>query len=146
MLCAVLGRADSFTVFLENDILGDSDQYYTHGTRLSYTQEKSEIEQRIYSLGQYIYTPIDKDAVEVDKNDRPYAGWLYLGYAQGKQNGAKYDFWEVQVGMIGPLSYSEQTQKVVHHIFANGIPAGWENQLNNELGVNIFYNNYTVVY
>jgi hypothetical protein len=46
---------------------------------------------------------------------------------------------EMQVGMVGPLSFAEQTQKLVHEVLSNARPNGWDNQLKNEPGLVISY-------
>ncbi len=44
------------------------------------------------------------------------------------------------VGMVGPASYAEETQKFVHkNITSSPIPQGWNHQLKNELGVILTY-------
>jgi hypothetical protein len=46
---------------------------------------------------------------------------------------------EISLGLVGPSSYAEQCQKVVHKVFDDIQPKGWNNQLNNELVLEIMY-------
>lgn len=34
----------------------------------------------VITLGQAMYTPVDRDRTDIDPKDRPYAGWTYLGF------------------------------------------------------------------
>jgi len=98
-------RADSpftggtWTLLLENDRLADTDRHYSHGTRLAWVSDKqtggpdwvrrtldflypfAEVRAgRIgFALGQNIYTPEDIARSDLIRDDRPYAGWLYVG-------------------------------------------------------------------
>jgi len=91
-------------------------------------------------VGQEIYTPEDLDAVELIPDDRPYAGWLY-GTAQLQRRGTGFgdipvmENFYVDLGVIGPESFAEDTQKVWH----GRDPQGWDNQLRTEVGFNVRY-------
>jgi lipid A 3-O-deacylase len=101
-------RFGSVTLYAENDLfLGGTDQYYTHGFKLSFltTRLASFTEDPVpqpvqqlartlggllpagpdyklgLSLGQNLYTPSVIRTPEFQANDRPYAAWLYLGSA-----------------------------------------------------------------
>ncbi len=92
-------------------------------------------------LGQNIFTPEDITDPNLVVNDRPYAGWLYLGVSLIKrhtqQGKIKYfDTVELDVGIVGPESYAEDVQTWWHkNISDSPRPAGWANQLKNELGI-----------
>ena len=97
----------------------------------------------VVSIGQEIYTPGDRERRDVIRNDRPYAGWLYLGLGYNKRFRA-FDPWverldstELRLGMIGPASLAQQAQNLVHD--ARGFPRflGWGNQLRNEPGAQL---------
>ncbi len=147
----------------ENDILAGTDRYYTNGIRLSYTSPG--LRQRIpwaadalewlypfdpgadarlrVSFGQSMFTPGDIEVSELIVDDRPYAGWLYAGFALNveadqKLFGNRYDTLdtlEVELGVVGPASLAEETQKFVHSIVGSPEPKGWDNQLHNEPGL-----------
>lgn len=152
-----------FTFQYENDLLAGTDRYYTNGVRLSYTSPG--LRQRIpwaadalewlypfdpgadawlrVSLGQSMFTPGDIEVSELIVDDRPYAGWLYAGFALNVEVdqellSTRYDTLdtlEVELGVVGPASLAEETQKFVHEIIGSPEPKGWDNQLHNEPGL-----------
>ena len=73
------------------------------------------------------------------KNDRPYAGWLYGGVSFISKNESVLDTLEVQFGVVGPWSLAEESQRLVHDIRNLKSPQGWDNQLNNEPGLELIY-------
>ena len=150
----------------ENDFFGgDSDKHFSHGTRMEWlsspigwiTDEVDQIqwlgfqkktpdsadalETRVsLSMGQNIYTPEDTTAVQWVPHDRPYAGWLYLGFGlEANQGSKRCDKFGLEIGMIGPDSFAEDTQRFWHSLFGLDVPKGWNNQLNNEPGLVLFY-------
>lgn len=148
---------------LENDLWGSQDdRFYTGGWQLSYASPDPPPEylQKItdllpfyskgvtgyygFNLGQKIYTPENIEASELQVNDRPYAGWLFaesfIGhryYDHGDRE--KINGLILTVGIVGPASLAEQTQKLIHGINGADSPQGWDNQLDNELGLNATY-------
>lgn len=91
------------------------------------------------SLGQLMFTPADIAAADLITDDRPYAGWLYLGFAFHSKTITKLDTIEVQVGVVGPASGAETAQKLVHAARDLQRPNGWHHQLENEPGINLVY-------
>lgn len=152
-----------FTIQYENDVLAGTDRHYTNGIRLTYVSLKlrdqipwaRDVLQWLYpfdpgadarvgiSLGQSMFTPGDITVAEPIPDDRPYAGWLYAGFflnVEGSRSlvGADFDVLdtlELDLGVVGPASLAEQTQKFVHEIIGSPDPKGWDNQLKNEPGV-----------
>lgn len=148
------------TLVVENDLLGGKgdDANYTSGIRLSYfdvnadlpdfayqvgeaipTFEINETTSVFYSLGQNIYTPRNIEQRAQDPNDRPWAGHLYGSMGLVSITDDHMDEVEVSVGVVGPASLAEQSQKFVHKRITTNSPEplGWDNQLENEptLGV-----------
>ncbi len=152
------------SIQLENDFIG-SDKWFTHGSYASYVSEPQEdgfwdIAEKSYeeifnsdvdraryslSLGQNIYTPEDISDPNLIPNDRPYAGWTYIGFglvvektdSQGRL--ARVDNYEVNLGLVGPDSGGEWVQTTWHDAFDFIEPRGWDNQLKNEPTLNLFY-------
>lgn len=99
------------------------------------------------SLGQNIYTPEDTSRTDLILNDRPYAGWLYMGVSlhaisqkeEGRYLKQRLDTIELNVGIVGPESYAEDVQTMVHDFIDVGRPQGWNNQLDNEPGLILTY-------
>lgn len=148
---------------VENDNFGgNSDRYYTSGVRLTWfnagikvpplidemadripTFDLNETTSTFFTLGQNIYTPKDIKIVSAQNDDRPWAGYLYgsVGLATITYNEsvpAHIDELEFTLGVVGPASLAEPTQKFVHDYVTNSPePKGWDHQLKNEPGLTV---------
>jgi hypothetical protein len=71
--------------------------------------------------------------------DQPYAGWLYGSVGMVSDTGKTLDNVMLTLGVVGPLSLAEQSQKFVHHVVDSPQPQGWNNQLKNEPGIVLTY-------
>ncbi|MES2104736.1 MAG: lipid A deacylase LpxR family protein, partial [Pseudomonadota bacterium] len=107
----------------------------------------------VVTLGQAMYTPQDRLRRDVIPNDRPYAGWLYLGLGYNARKSVqppknrltdkldveleRMDTVEVNIGMVGPAALAKQTQDFIHDLRGIGRFYGWDNQLHNELGLQL---------
>ena len=65
-----------------------------------------------YALGQSMFTPEDKTRANPDPKDRPYAGFLYGTMGLATVKGDHVDNLGLTLGVVGPLSFAEQTQKL----------------------------------
>jgi lipid A 3-O-deacylase len=147
-----------FSFTLENDFFVGEDSGYTNGAKMSWFSPEDNIPywmdessnlipffsnkgHRRYhvSIGQAMYAPENLEQTDLIKEDRPYAGWLYGALGLTSDTGYKLDNLEVTVGMVGPSSGAEGTQKFVHSAIGAKEPRGWDNQLNDELGVVVSY-------
>lgn len=144
----------------ENDLVAGTDRDYTHGSLLSWLSPEVQGEhwaRRVievvpgltygdrlrygFSLGQNIYTPKDTQTRRRQTNDRPYAGWLYLGVAAVAYD-AKYELmqsFEINLGVVGPPALGRQTQNTVHRIIGSDETKGWDHQLDTEPGLVVSY-------
>ncbi len=93
----------------------------------------------VISFGQLMFTPTDKFASELLQDDRPYAGFSYLGFAYHTRDDEQLDSLEMNVGMVGPYSLAEESQNFIHDIRGIDKFEGWNNQLHNELGLQFVY-------
>ena len=140
----------------ENDAFAGTDRHYTHGAQLSYfTRDyrepdwtdklpafgyESQAHKWGFSLGQEIYTPDDLDTETLIEDDRPYAAWLF-GRVAMQRRGESFasstvmETLALDVGIVGPEALGEETQNALH---LDG-PAGWDNQLETELGLALRY-------
>jgi lipid A 3-O-deacylase len=125
LLIACSVQAGQYSLYLENDVFYKTDRYYSHGTELSYTTD----DLYEYSLGQCMYTPNDKEALTPPPGDRPYAGWLYVGYGKIIPKNRWEHFIKLDAGIVGPHSYAEQTQTFIHEMIGNEVPKGWDSQI-----------------
>lgn len=132
-LFAVCANASLLSIYIQNDIL-KSDRSYTHGTRVEYNCESNG-----FAIGQYMYTPEDLRATNIIYGDRPYCGLAYLSLFREHYTSNSFDYLELQLGAIGDYSFAEETQKIVHKLIGSTFPSGWDNQIANEIGVNLYY-------
>lgn len=90
------------------------------------------------SLGQEMYTPRDLDRATVDPDDRPYAGWAYLGALFQIRGPLGRVETELQIGGTGRYSGAEQGQKAIHENTDAPNPKGWDHQISDGVGINGF--------
>ncbi len=160
-----------FSLQLENDLWGSNDdRFYTHGTKVSWASNRpapgflrglahslpfyasGEFEAHGYELGQAIFTPEDIERAELIEDDRPYAGWLYLNMGIGsiyanRGDRDRFNLLLLTIGIVGPSSLAEDAQRTVHEIVGAADPQGWDNQLEDELGLNAtFVDKYHRIY
>src|SRR3546814_4711146 len=73
-----------------------------------------------------MYTPDDVALRNPPLDDRPYAGWLYGSVGLIAETGRRLDQLELTLGVVGPASLTEQTQKLIHEITDSQEPRGWD--------------------
>jgi len=97
----------------------------------------------VITLGQEIYTPGDRSRRDLIRDDRPYAGWMYLGLGYNERRRPtdsaleRLDSLEVNLGVVGPLALARTTQNLIHDLRGFNRWDGWDNQLHNEPGVQV---------
>jgi len=150
----------------ENDFFGGgTDRHFTHGTglhcltapidwitamadklpwydsRRSRSDDGGPLQARAaVSIGQSIFTPEHIERSNLIVGDRPYAGWLYMGFGLVANQGAnRYDQVELNLGVVGPSSKAEDVQKDWHQMFGLRRPNGWSHQLADEPAAVLFY-------
>ena len=147
-----------FSAVLENDIFAGTDRGYTNGVRFAWMSSERNIptwannaatnllpltndgKKRIsVAVGQNMYAPNDLTRTDLIRGDRPYAGWLYGSLGMVSDTGKLLDTAVLTVGVVGPLSGADKTQKFVHKTIGDQKPQGWENQLDNEPGINFAF-------
>jgi len=135
----------------ENDLFGGEDRYYTNGVRLTWISPDDRVPAWIrrgagivpffadqgdlklsYSLGQNIYTPNDIKTATPPTDDHPYAGWLYGSIGLGSETPTRLDRLQLNLGVVGPASLAERTQREIHRLVGSSVPQGWDTQLSNE--------------
>jgi hypothetical protein len=150
----------TFSLYLENDSFVGTDRNYTSGVKLGWNSadltrfsdtpfskpflpvldvlphvnEPAFQKNLVFAVGQNIYTPNDTEAAALIVNDRPYAGWLYLGVGIVWKNASVRNSVVFDVGVVGPWAFAQESQRLVHDAFDSGNPKGWDNQLRNEFG------------
>ncbi len=153
----------AFTVYWENDSFTGTDRDYSNGLKLTWSKgytpsqdKKRSIKRWMFEhlplmnepearratsffIGQNIYTPEDTDRADLVTDDRPYAGYSYIGFGFITNTGVRRDVWEFEIGIVGPSSKAKATQDLVHEALDVDRARGWDNQLENELGLNLTY-------
>jgi hypothetical protein len=64
---------------------------------------------------------------------------LYYAIGFHSKSSRQMDSLEFLLGIVGPHSYAEETQKKVHELCNNDILNGWDNQLKDEPVLGVFY-------
>ena len=155
-------------VYVENDYFSDTDSDYSSGVKFSlispdlstfaecdrlpeWSHEYIErlpfinnpdpaVKRKVeFSLGQDIYTP--SNAIRNNPNlvARPYAGWAYFATGFQARTSEQMDTIELQLGMVGPSSFGEDTQRIMHDLLDKRAPKGWGDQLKDEPGLVVIY-------
>jgi len=151
----------TLNLYVENDLFSETDQDYTSGIQLSWVSpdisdyvESEELPAWIRRLnrnltffhqsheglkrnvtvtfGQQIYTPQDLNETNLIEDDRPYAGWLFLGLGYQTRAEDQLDTLEVQIGIVGPGAYGQEAQDFIHDLRGFEKFKGWDNQLRHE--------------
>jgi len=149
-----------FSFYWENDAIAGADRHYTQGAGISYLSRDDALPRWLTSISahvpggdlevaaqkfgvafsQEIYTPEDLHKPHLVEDDRPYAGWLYSVLSlQRRGTGIAgleaIEVFRLHLGVIGPESLAEETQKTWH----GTEPAGWQFQLQTEPGFILGY-------
>lgn len=158
-------KAGTLSLYFENDLFAGTDRYYTNGVKLGWTSTdlgkfsdtpyaspllpvldrlpfingRDYQKNLAFSLGQNIYTPDDTEATQLLTNDRPYAGWLYLGVGIIWKNAEARHSLNLNLGVVGSYSLAEEAQTTIHRLRGFESPKGWDNQLHNEFGAVLTY-------
>jgi hypothetical protein len=158
----------TLNLYLDNDLFSNTDQDYSNGIRLSWVSpnlssyrddpaipavinrvnrrfdkllglKSGQTRNIVISLGQQIYTPEDREARKLLVDQRPYAGYLYLGMGYHARAQNRLDSVEVNLGVVGPASLGEQSQDAIHQLRGFDKFNGWDNQLRNEPTLQLVY-------
>ncbi len=86
-----------------------------------------------------MFGPEDISSAIPVATDHPYAGWLYGSVGIVSDTGKTLNNVMLTVGVVGPPSLAEDTQKFVHNITGSPQPQGWGYQLKTEPGIILTY-------
>ncbi|HEY9031660.1 MAG TPA: lipid A deacylase LpxR family protein [Kangiella sp.] len=154
-----LEEPDTFvTITVENDLFAGRDGGYTNGFGVSWGSgpyktldgtkspewlqamgktfvvhdDKEHFYGASYSIFQGIQTPSDITNPNVQPDDLPYAGILGWRGTVHSWTESRAEQFSLLLGVVGPASLAEQSQKTVHKITGSDKPMGWDYQLHNE--------------
>ena len=146
--------------YFENDLFYNTDKYYTNAVQFRYIS--SPLRSRSsesglpgaldgldaesptgvhpgktqynysFGMGQAIYTPKDTASYDLQRHDRPYAGYLYGFFALHAKQHRIMDTAELSLGVVGPSALGEFAQNEVHRIRGFKTAKGWKHQLRDE--------------
>jgi hypothetical protein len=157
-LAAERSENGTLSIVLENDWFSSKDQHYTNGLQAAWTPAGKPVPawalrfvrllpwfpaagevRHGYAFGQNIYTANDISLVDPPPEEPPYAGWLYGSIGMNVWTGRQSDLFALTLGVVGPASLAEPSQKFIHKITGSDKPRGWDTQLENEPGIVLTY-------
>lgn len=162
-LAVDLDNAHTVQLLFENDFFFDTDRWNTSQQKLVYYMPPLEDAQPAkttawthfpaqkrdgfyrslaFAVGQEIFTPEELQTRRLINDDRPYAGYLYLGVTVNNASLRQLDSLELQLGVVGPSSLAEDTQDFIHGNDAKG----WHNQLADEAAFLLTWNRFLRAY
>ena len=144
-----------WTLAVENDALGaKTDKNYTSGLKILYRAPErltpdfawglaqgilgADAQDAVFTtwaIGQSIYTPDDTKTALPLPDQHPYAGWLYGELGIHAQDQHSLTSLTLNLGVVGPSAGAEGLQTWWHDLLGFNSPKGWDNQLDDELGV-----------
>lgn len=145
----------NIAISYENDSIYGEDKYYTNGLQLSFLSKNyyDTLSDNIlfnnysFGVGQKIFTSKDISMINPDKDDRPYAGYLYFYLNRNifyKNN--TVNLFGITVGTTGEASLAETAQKAIHNMIGSPEPKGWNTQLENEILLMLTWSNIKEIY
>ncbi len=150
----LLSHERSIRINFDNDILDNTDRYYTNGIRFDFISPYLKqsllawlmipywgngVNYYGVSIGQNMYTPFSTKVGGIHSGDRPYAAYLFIGcFKISNDPGMKFrQTSEIDLGVIGPSSFGDFVQKSFHNsVPTNNEPLGWENQIRDDFVIN----------
>ena len=145
----------------DNDLLTGSDKGYTNGVRASYLTTSAEKNHScqlclakkarnqlspmpgiggsnsqhalVLTITQLMITPENIEARSPQFNDIPYTGYLSGRAGLWSWTPDRITGYGMLLGVVGPESYAEESQKQVHRITGSTDPNGWDNQLGTDV-------------
>jgi lipid A 3-O-deacylase len=149
-----LSREQYFRLQVDNDLLDNTDRFYTNGILLEYigpALSRSPLSKLAIpywhqginyygmSLVQNMYTSSKTKQAGIPYGDRPYAAYLYLSAFKITNDPVHRvrQSSELQVGVIGSASLGGSVQTWFHNsVPTNDEPLGWDYQIANDLLLN----------
>jgi len=92
-----------------------------------------------WSLGHHMQHPDDLRESELILDDVPYVSLLAWSNSYIAFNNEEFTGFQTLIGWTGHYTFGEELQRNGHKFFDANQPAGWENQLENELILNLYY-------
>jgi len=151
-------NADQFSLSVYNDLFIGKDEHFTSGVGFTWLEDNEKNSYTHFlldglntlnidmdsskkynagvSLTQIIITPTDTTLSTPQYNDMPYAGYLALSTYLIQSDGDSFVEYAFDLGVVGPASLAEKSQKIVHDIIGDVKPQGWDTQLDSQVTAN----------
>lgn len=159
---AALGAAEKipefYTFTFENDFFMGEDNGYTNGIGFTYGKgpfkefNNDNLPNWFHWLTKDLYistmqnkrrgiahmffqrmqTPEDIEESELIVDDLPYVGLIAWQGTQYAWDDQITDQFSLYLGAVGPITFAEETQILVHDLTSGNEPKGWDNQIENE--------------
>ena len=154
----------ALSITVENDVFSNSDNNYTNGIGIAWisaavdTDDDGFLSQwtrfwsflpfvgddgyttyASWSLVQEMNTPDDIENPDPSEDDQPYSGILYIDNTLYTRKETWTHVWQLKLGVVGPASQADVTQREFHKLIGADKPQGWHTQLPNEPIVNLGY-------
>ena len=147
------GNGQWLSFGLTNDIVFQTDKYYTNGLNFEYITDNSFnlfsplhflhaagiVSYNAITLRQDIFTPQKMNEGIYNHLDRPFASYLLVGSRKTSLDFSKKSVLtsSIEVGVLGKYSGGEFVQNGVHSLIpASSHVYGWENQVRSDLAIN----------
>lgn len=92
------------------------------------------------ALTQLMFTPTDYNALRAPHGQRPYAGWLGLGFSLHLRDEHIQNSVELTIGIVGSSSLAHEAQDFIHKVRGIYKFQGWDSQVPNELTLGLSFN------
>ncbi|MEQ8623959.1 MAG: DUF2219 family protein [Vicingaceae bacterium] len=121
-----------------------TDRYFSFAHQLDYLRKIKSPKRREkttyynIALNFHGYTP-EHELDEIDTSTtRPFVAWSYIAFGFINTREKSYLKYQLEVGYIGEKARGEEIQNWVHENISDDPEVmGWENQINNQLGINL---------
>ncbi len=92
-----------------------------------------------WAIGHNMLTPEEIEREAIILNDVPYVGMLGWANSFIAFDDRDLSGFELLLGWVGPGALAEELQEGVHSVIDSEDPEGWDNQLDDEPIINLFY-------
>ncbi len=93
-----------------------------------------------FALTQLMFTPETLNTKVPPPGERPYAGWLGVGFSLHARDETALNSIEISIGLVGPNAFAEETQDAVHSLRNLDKFQGWDSQIPQEFTLNASFN------
>ena len=102
-------------------------------------QDSDLVYRKALVVGQNMATPEELENPDIILDDTPYLGLLAVGSSWIGFNDTEFTGFGITAGIVGEWSGAEQVQTGVHSLIGATEPEGWDNQLDTEPVLNIYF-------